>query len=90
MKRYIVELPVEIGQKVYFVYGNSILTYRVDIIEIQRGYIFFSLSNWEYDDEHRCLSLPKTAIGSTLFLTMKEAEEKLNRLQEKKRGKNNG
>ena len=72
---------VKIGQTLYYLLGSSIMKYRVDIIEIQLSSVFLSLSNWEYEGEHKKMCISENAIGVSLFFTHEEAEAALKRRQ---------
>jgi hypothetical protein len=78
MKDNIVKLPCKIGDKVYEVFNNNIIEYKIDMFIIYRSEI----------DMYCVLTTPKgyartrfaiTEIGHTVFLSREEAERKLNK-----------
>lgn len=70
MKDNIVKLPCKIGDKVYEVFNNNILEYKIDMFIIYRS---------EIDMYCTPIRFPITEIGHTVFLNREEAERKLNK-----------
>lgn len=78
MKDNIVKLPCKIGDKVYEVFNNNILEYKIDMFIIYRSEIDMCCTLTFFDDFART-HFATTEIGHTVFLSREEAERKLNK-----------
>lgn len=78
MKDNIVKLPCKIGDKVYEVFNNEILEYKIDMFVVYRIEIDMYCTPTIFDDFTR-KSFATTEIGHTVFLSREEAERKLNK-----------
>jgi hypothetical protein len=77
MKDNIVKLPCKIGDKVYEVFNNNIIEYKIDMFIIYRSEIdmYCAPTNPDYTRTRFAI----TEIGHTVFLSREEAERKLNK-----------
>ena len=71
------DIPCDVGDKIYVILGNEILTYTVDDFVYDGTFIWCHASNPNYCSEHRstyrCISFD---LGKTIFLNKIEAERK--------------